>query len=97
MPPPNRLTTAQRSHIKSLITLLGEDKVRIDGYDLANRPVIGRTDVNGYKAYAIRANGSGTDAQEPILQFRQGDLYVMPWADQETIEKLADVIADEFE
>lgn len=88
MPAPTSLSVAQRSHLQGLVRLLGPQRVRVDGYDLANRPVVGRTDVNGYKSYAIRTDGSGTDTLEPVVQFVAEDLWEMPNVDEHLLTDL---------
>lgn len=69
----SKLTNSQKSHIMQLSR--HARSLYLDGSDLRGWPVITRTDVRGTKQYAIKPDGKGVNAMEPITQMTAEDAY----------------------
>lgn len=82
-------TASQMAHLKALKEMC--KSMHVDGYDLANRIVVTRTDRRGTVQYSIRQDGSGTQPVEPIVQFTIDDLYELPNEQYHTLVVLTGV------
>lgn len=69
--------------------------MRIEGYDLAGRPVVYRKDRRDAKVYAIRTDGTGVapPAGEP-LPFTIEEAYLMPSFDFNLLIQLAPGVSE---